>query len=226
MAPDQEPPGTCRLWPLAEAHRAESGMSRVATVGGVADRDSFQDDVAGLVPQLYGMGLRLARNRADAEDLVQETLLRAFRGYHTFQEGTNLRAWMFRILTNTFINEYRRRSRRPMETEFDEGGELTAYRSNAYEQVRSWARAPEDQIIEQIFESDIVDAIEDLPVIYRIPVLLADVEGLSYKEIAQTLDLPMGTVMSRLHRGRNTLRKVLWEYASKRGLTPAEVPHV
>lgn len=192
----------------------------------MADRATFEEDVTGLVPQLYGMGLRLARNRPDAEDLVQETLLKAYRSYHTFKEGTNLRAWLFRILTNTFINEYRRRSRRPRETELDESGGMTPYGANAYEQVRSWSRAPEDQLIEQIFESDILEAIENLPVIYRIPVLLADVEGLSYKEISQTLDLPMGTVMSRLHRGRNALRKALWEYASKRGLTPTEVPHV
>ena len=192
----------------------------------MADRTTFEQDVTELLPQLYGMALRLARNRPDAEDLVQEALLRAYRGYHTFRAGTNLRAWLMRILTNTFINEYRRRSRRPQEAELDEVSEITAYRSNAYQQVRSWSRAPEDQLIEQIFESDIVEAIEDLPVIYRIPVLLADVEGLSYKEIAQTLDLPMGTVMSRLHRGRNALRKALWEYASKRGLTPTEVPHV
>ncbi|MCQ3802835.1 MAG: sigma-70 family RNA polymerase sigma factor [bacterium] len=192
----------------------------------MADQVNFEQDVTDLVPQLYGMGLRLARNRPDAEDLVQETLLKAYRSYHTFKEGTNLRAWLFRILTNTFINEYRRRSRRPRETELDDGGEVTPYGSNAHNQVRSWARAPEDQLIEQIFESDILEAIENLPVIYRIPVLLADVEGLSYKEIAQTLDVPMGTVMSRLHRGRNALRKALWEYASKRGLTPTEVPHV
>ncbi len=190
----------------------------------MADRENFQGDVTELIPQLYGMALRLARNRHDAEDLVQDALLRAYRGYHTFQAGTNLRAWLFRILTNTFINEYRRRSRRPRETELDEGGEATPYRLNAYEQVRSWSQDPEDHLIEQIFESDIVEAMENLPVIYRIPVLLADVEGLSYKEIAQTLDLPMGTVMSRLHRGRNALRKALWEYASKRGLTPTEVP--
>lgn len=192
----------------------------------MADRATFEQDVTGLVPQVYGMALRLARNRADAEDLVQETLLKAYRGYHTFKAGTNLRAWLFRILTNTFINEYRRRSRRPRETELDEGAEAAPYRSGAYEHVRSWSRAPEDQLLEQVFESDIVEAIEDLPVIYRIPVLLADVEGLSYKEIAQTLDLPMGTVMSRLHRGRNALRKALWEYASKRGLAEAEVPRV
>jgi RNA polymerase sigma-70 factor (ECF subfamily) len=192
----------------------------------MADQATFQEDVTDLIPQLYGMGLRLARNRADAEDLVQETLLKAYRAYHTFKAGTNLRAWLFRILTNTFINEYRRRSRRPRETELDEVGEATPYRTNSYEHVRSWSRAPEDQLLEQVFESDIVEAIEDLPVIYRIPVLLADVEGLSYKEIAKTMDLPMGTVMSRLHRGRNALRKALWEYASTRGLTPTEVPHV
>ncbi len=192
----------------------------------MADRSRFEDDVMGLIPQLYGTALRLARNRPDAEDLVQETLLKAYRGYHTFQEGTNLRAWLFRILTNSFINEYRRKTRRPRETELNESGEVTAYRSNIYEQVRFWARAPEDQLIDQIFESDIVEAIEGLPVIYRIPVLLADVEGFSYKEIAEALDLPMGTVMSRLHRGRNALRKALWDYASKRGLTPAEARNV
>ena len=192
----------------------------------MADRENFQADVTELIPQLYGMALRLARNRTDAEDLVQDALLRAYRGYHTFREGTNLRAWLFRILTNTFINEYRRRSRRPKETELVDGGEFIPYRPGDHQQVRSWSRAPEDQLIEQIFESDIVEAIENLPVIYRIPVLLADVEGLSYKEIAKSLDVPMGTVMSRLHRGRNALRKALWEYASKRGLTPTEVPHV
>lgn len=192
----------------------------------MADRENFQADVTELIPQLYGMALRLARNRTDAEDLVQDALLRAYRGYHTFREGTNLRAWLFRILTNTFINEYRRRSRRPQETELVDGGEFIPYRPGDHQQVRSWSRAPEDQLIEQIFESDIVEAIENLPVIYRIPVLLADVEGLSYKEIAKSLDVPMGTVMSRLHRGRNALRKALWEYASKRGLTPTEVPHV
>ncbi len=197
-----------------------------ATVSAMADRENFQADVTELIPQLYGMALRLARNRTDAEDLVQDALLRAYRGYHTFREGTNLRAWLFRILTNTFINEYRRRSRRPKETELVDGGEFIPYRPGDHQQVRSWSRAPEDQLIEQIFESDIVEAIENLPVIYRIPVLLADVEGLSYKEIAKSLDVPMGTVMSRLHRGRNALRKALWEYASKRGLTPTEVPHV
>ena len=113
------------------------------------------------------MALRLARNRPDAEDLVQEALLRAYRGYHTFREGTNLRAWLFRILTNTFINEYRRRSRRPRETELDESGDVPPYPSSSHSQFRSWAKAPEDHLIEQIFESDIVEAIEDLPVIYR-----------------------------------------------------------
>ena len=192
----------------------------------MADQNLFEQDVTELIPQLYGMALRLARNRPDAEDLVQEALLRAYRGYHTFREGTNLKAWLFRILTNTFINEYRRRSRRPRETELDESGDVPPYPSHSHARFRSWAKAPEDHLIEQIFESDIVEAIEDLPVIYRIPVLLADVEGLSYKEIAHALDVPMGTVMSRLHRGRNALRKALWEYASKRGLTPSEVPHV
>lgn len=191
----------------------------------MADQELFEQDVAELIPQLYGMALRLARNRPDAEDLVQEALLRAYRGYHTFRAGTNLKAWLFRILTNTFINEYRRRSRRPRETELDESGGVLPYPSHT-PRFQSWSKAPEDHLIEQIFESDIVEAIESLPVIYRIPVLLADVEGLSYKEIASALDLPMGTVMSRLHRGRNALRKALWEYASKRGLTPSEVPHV
>jgi len=201
-------------------------ISPVTTVKDMADQKTFEQDVAELIPQLYGMALRLARNRPDAEDLVQEALLRAYRGYHTFRAGTNLKAWLFRILTNTFINEYRRRSRRPRETELDESTEVSPYPSHSHSRFQSWAKAPEDHLIEQIFESDIVEAIEDLPVIFRMPVLLADVEGLSYKEIAQALDLPMGTVMSRLHRGRNALRKALWEYASKRGLTPSEVPCV
>ena len=128
--------------PPIQARKTKTWAVCVATVWDMADRNRFEQDVAGLVPQLYGMALRLARNRPDAEDLVQETLLRAYRGYHTFREGTNLKAWMFRILTNTFINEYRRRSRRPRETELDESGEVPPYQSNSYAQFGLGPRPP------------------------------------------------------------------------------------
>ena len=186
----------------------------------VADQADFERDAMEYAPQLFSAALRMARNPADAEDLVQETFLKAYRAYDTFQAGTNLKAWLYRILTNTYINKYRRDARRPNETDLGEVEDLYLYRRLGSEQSADAARSVEDLVLDGLVESDIKQAVESLPENFRIPVLLADVEGFAYKEIAEILDVPIGTVMSRLHRGRKALQRALWEYARERGLLP------
>ena len=177
----------------------------------------------GYAPQLYTAALRMARNPADAEDLVQETFLKAYRAYDTFQEGTNLKAWLYRILTNTYINKYRKDKRRPSETDLGEVEDLYLYRRIGGEHSVSASRSAEDAVLEGLVESDIKRAVESLPETFRVPVLLADLEGFAYKEIAEILDVPIGTVMSRLHRGRKALQRALADFAQARGLLPDEV---
>ncbi len=188
----------------------------------MADQDTFADQAMEYMPQLYSAALRMTRNRADAEDLVQEAYLKAYRGFGGFEEGTNLRAWLFRILTNTFINSYRSKKRRPDETELDEVEDFYLYRRlGGLEAVRS-GRSAEDELMDVFTDGEVQGAIEALPEQYRLAVLLSDVEGFSYKEIAEQLDVPIGTVMSRLHRGRRSLQKQLHDFAVERRLAPAE----
>ncbi|CAN5859031.1 RNA polymerase sigma factor SigR [soil metagenome] len=186
----------------------------------MADQADFERDAMPFASQLYGAAMRMARNPADAEDLVQETFLKAYRAYDTFTAGTNLKAWLYRILTNTYINKYRKAQRRPDETDLGEVEDLYLYRRIGAEDSAEMSRSAEDTLLEGLVESDIKEAIEALPENFRLPVLLADLEGFSYKEIAEILDVPIGTVMSRLHRGRKQLQRTLWEYASRRGLVP------
>ncbi|MGA8038590.1 MAG: sigma-70 family RNA polymerase sigma factor [Acidimicrobiia bacterium] len=186
----------------------------------MADQADFERDAMQYTRQLYSAALRMTRNPADAEDLVQETFLKAFRAYHTFEAGTNLKAWLYRILTNTYINRYRKESRRPAEVDLGTVEDLYLYRRIGSEESAEAARTTEDKVLDGLVESDIKKAVEDLPENFRIPVLLADMEGFSYKEIAEILDIPIGTVMSRLHRGRKAMKKSLWEFAMKRGLVP------
>lgn len=168
---------------------------------------------------LFSTARRLTGNTADAEDLVQETYLKAYRGYGGFKEGTNLRAWLFRILTNTHINRYRTASRRVEETELDDLENLYLYKKVA--QAGNTGRSAEDVLMDHFTEAEVESAVAALPEHYRVPVLLADVEGFAYKEIAEILDVPIGTVMSRLHRGRNALQKELYDFAVSRGLVPS-----
>ena len=184
----------------------------------MADQANFERDAMPLAPQLYGAAVRMTRNPANAEDLVQETFLKAYRAYGTFEEGTNLKAWLYRILTNTFINNYRRDTRRPQETDLGELEDLYLFRRLARETSATSSTSAEDQLLEGLVEEDIKQAIESLPENFRMVVLLADLEGFSYKEIADILDIPIGTVMSRLHRGRKALQVALWDFATKRGL--------
>ena len=167
---------------------------------------------------LYGAAVRMTRNAADAEDLVQEAYLRAYRGYGNFEEGTNLKAWLFRILTNTYINTYRAKQRRPESVDLDEGEDFFLYNRVGGLEAAMANRTTEDTVLERITDDEVKAALEALPENFRIPVLLADVEGFSYKEIADIMDVPIGTVMSRLHRGRRALQKALYEFGLERGL--------
>jgi len=169
---------------------------------------------------LYSAALRMTRNPADAEDVVQETYLRAYRGFGGFKEGTNLKAWLYKILTNTFINTYRAKKRRPEETEFDDVDEFAMYGRMRGLEAANAGRTPETEVLEQMPDEVVKEALESLPEQFRMAVLLADVEGFSYKEIADIMEVPIGTVMSRLHRGRKQLRDRLSEFARDRGLLP------
>jgi RNA polymerase sigma-70 factor (ECF subfamily) len=184
----------------------------------MADRRTFAEQAMPFAPQLYSAGLRMTHNPADAEDLVQETLLRGFRSFESFTEGTNLRAWLFRILTNAYINRYRAKQRRPQETDLAEVEDLYLYRRLGNLDAVFSNRSAEDQLLEMFTDDEVKQALEDLPENFRLPVLLADVEGFPYKEIAEILDIPIGTVMSRLHRGRKQMHRALYEYAMQRGI--------
>jgi RNA polymerase sigma-70 factor (ECF subfamily) len=188
----------------------------------VADQATFADDALPLMPSLYSAARRLTRNPTDAEDLVSETYLRAYRSYGTFTAGTNLKAWMYRILTNAYISEYRRRQRRPAETDLGDVEHLYLYRRLGGDTASRLGRSVEDELASLFTEHEVKQAVEDLPDYYRLPVLLADVEGFSYAEIAEILEIPIGTVMSRLHRGRKQLHKRLYDFAARHRLLPEE----
>ncbi len=173
-----------------------------------------------LMSSLYSGALRMTRNPADAEDLLQETYLRAYRGFGGYTDGTNLKAWLYRILTNTYINQYRAKQRRFDESPLDESEDLYLYRRLGGLEAVNAGRSAEDELMDWFTDSEVKEALEALPEQFRMAVLLADVEGFSYKEIAEILDIPIGTVMSRLHRGRKALQKELYEFAASRGLTP------
>jgi RNA polymerase sigma-70 factor, ECF subfamily len=175
----------------------------------------FEVEAMPLLPGLYSAAYRLTRNAADAEDLVQETYLRAFRSFHQFQPGTNLKAWLYRILTNTFINSYRKRQREPQTISDDEIEDWYLYSKMSDE---GFEPSAETAVLENLPDEDVQEALSSLPEQFRIAVLLADVEGFSYKEIAEITGVPIGTVMSRLHRGRKALEKRLWDVVKERGL--------
>jgi len=182
----------------------------------MADQATFERDAMEFAPQLYSAALRMTRNPADAEDVVQETYLKAYRAYASFQEGTNLKAWLYRILTNTYINKYRKAQRRPNEVELGELQDIYLYKRLGEQSGAS--ESAEAVALDMFVDDDIIEAIESLPEAFRMPVLYADVEGFSYKEIAEILDVPIGTVMSRLHRGRKALQRKLWNLAVEHGL--------
>ena len=189
----------------------------------MADQATFADQAMEHMPALYSAALRMTRNRADAEDLVQETYLKAYRAFASFQEGTNLKAWLYRILVNTFINTYRAKQRRPSEGDIEDVEDLYLYRRIGGLEQAEASRSAEDEVLDTFTDDEVKAALESLPEQFRIAVLLADVEGFQYKEIAEILDVPIGTVMSRLHRGRRALQKALWEFGRERGLIEENV---
>ena len=184
-----------------------------------ARRARFEHDALPFLDQLYAAAMRMTRNPSDAEDLVQETYVKAFAAFHQFTEGTNLKAWLYRILTNTFINNYRKKQRQPLEANSDTVEDWQLARAESH--TSSGLRSAEIEALDHLPDSDVKDALQQLPEDFRLAVYLADVEGFAYKEIADIMGTPIGTVMSRLHRGRRQLQGLLGDYARERGLIPA-----
>lgn len=179
----------------------------------------FERDALPYLDQLYGAAMRMTKNPSDAEDLVQETFVKAFAAFDSYTDGTNLKAWLFRILTNTYINTYRKKQREPHQSSADEL--LDWQLAEAESHTSTGLRSAEMEALDRLADADIVEAMAALPEEFRLAVYLADVEGFPYKEIAEIMETPVGTVMSRLHRGRKLLRDSLAEYAVERGYAPA-----
>jgi len=217
MTPPREPQGTGKQ--IAQRERASAPATATSSSANKellrAEQNArFERDALPYLDALYGAALRMTKNPESAEDLVQETFAKAFTSFHQFTEGTNLRAWLYRILTTTFINIYRKEQRQPLISD----GEIEEWQiAEAATHTSDQGKSAEVEALEQLPDSDIKIALQELPEEFRLAVYFADVEGFSYKEVAEILGIPPGTVMSRLHRGRKLLRESLADYARERG---------
>ena len=204
-----------------DAPKAEQAVD-VATESTEERRIRFERDAMQYVDQLYSAAMRMARNPADAEDLVQEAYTKAFSAFHQYKPGTNLKAWLYRILTNTYINLYRKRQREPLQSNSDTIEDWQLARAESH--TSSGLRSAEAEALDHLPDTDVKRALQAIPEEFRLAVYFADVEGFAYKEISDIMNTPIGTVMSRLHRGRKMLRDMLAEYAAERGFKTAVDP--